>query len=238
MALKQTIGLVDNERGILIALSARFESEGFNVLTYRDGMAALEGLTERPVDLAILDIKMPRMDGIDLFKRLKQLYPTLPIIFLTTRDDEVDEQYGLALGAADYIVKPFSSDLVVARTRAVLRRYKSDLLPPADTESTVVLGKLKYDPERYVCSWNGNNVKLSLSEFLILKALAERPGITKTREVLATTAWDADTFVDDRTVDNHVMRIRKRFKEGDPSFDPMNDLILTVRGVGYRLKTD
>lgn len=238
MASRPTIAVVDDETNIVSGLAVRFKAEGFDVLTFSDGQAALEGLTEHPVDLAILDIKMPRMDGIDLFRHLRRLYPTLPMVFLTTRDAEVDEAYGLALGAADYIVKPFSQDLVVARVFTVLRRYRSDLQPPADSESTVVIGKLKYDPERFTCSWNGNNVELSVSEFLILKALADRPGFARSREQLTVTAWDAQTFVDDRTIDNHVLRIRRRFKEADPSFDPMNDLILTVRGVGYRLKAD
>jgi two-component system, OmpR family, response regulator ChvI len=233
MKEKSTIALVDDERNILNSLRMALEAEGFKVRTYSDGASALEALNEDPVDLGIFDIKMPRMDGMELLRRVRQ-NSDMPVIFLTSKDEEIDELFGLKMGADDYIAKPFSQRLVVERVKSVLRRSGAREPGGAPTETAKVLerGMLKLDPERHTCHWDEKPVTLTVTEFLILQALAARPGVVKTRDALMDAAYDDQVYVDDRTIDSHIKRLRKKFKQVDESFD----VIETLYGVGYRFK--
>ena len=229
-----TIALVDDDRNILTSVSMALEAEGYHVLTYTDGAAALAGLSATPPDIAVFDIKMPRMDGIELLRRLRQK-SDLPVIFLTSKDDEIDEMFGLKMGADDYISKPFSQRLLVERVKAVLRRAapKVEGAPPETGEKAVLeRGLLKLDPERHSCTWNNKEVVLTVTEFLILQALAQRPGYVKSRDSLMDAAYDDQVYVDDRTIDSHIKRLRKKFKEIDDDFDAIE----TLYGVGYRYR--
>lgn len=231
--MHQTIALVDDDRNILTSVSMALEAEGYQVRSYTDGEEALRGLAQRPVDLAILDIKMPRMDGMELLRRLRQM-TEMPVIFLTSKDEEIDELFGLKMGADDYIRKPFSQRLLVERVKAVLRRAQPRETTAADTDTTKVLerGKLKLDSERHTCEWDAKQVTLTVTEFLILQSLAQRPGVVKSRDALMDAAYDDQVYVDDRTIDSHIKRLRKKFKLVDDSFD----VIETLYGVGYRFK--
>ena len=234
MKEKSTIVLVDDEQNILKSLRAALEAEGYKVRTYPDGMAALEALTEEPADIGVFDIKMPRMDGMELLRRMRQ-QSDMPVIFLTSKDEEIDELFGLKMGADDYIAKPFSLRLVVERVKAVLRRNSiKDGTPqtPEAARAVVERGKLKLDPERHTCHWDNKGVTLTVTEFLILQALATRPGVVKTRDALMDAAYDDQVYVDDRTIDSHIKRLRKKFKQVDDDFD----VIETLYGVGYRFK--
>jgi len=231
--MAQTIALVDDDRNILASVSMTLEAEGFAVRTYTDGAEALKALTAQPVDLAILDIKMPRMDGMELLERLRRS-TQLPVIFLTSKDDEVDEIMGLRMGADDYIKKPFSQRLLIERIRTLLRREaagKEDGIPQTGGES-IVRGELVMDPLRHACSWKGGPVQLTVTEFLLLKALAQRPGHVKSRDQLMDAAYGEHIYVDDRTIDSHVKRLRKKFKAADSEFA----MIETLYGVGYRYR--
>lgn len=233
MKEKSTICLVDDERNILTSLGMALEAEGYRVRSYSDGAEALEGLTEEPADLAVLDIKMPRMDGMELLRRLRQT-TDMPVIFLTSKDDEIDQLFGLKMGADDYIAKPFSHRLVVERVKAVLRRFQArdTVMTPTEAARIIERGKLRLDPERHTCHWNNTPVTLTVTEFLILQALATRPGVVKTRDALMDAAYDDQVYVDDRTIDSHIKRLRKKFKQVDDEFD----VIETLYGVGYRFK--
>ncbi len=235
MKEKSTIALVDDERSITTTLRMALEQEGYKVRVYNDGASALEALTEDPPDLAILDIKMPRMDGMELLRRLRQ-QTQLPVIFLTSKDEEIDELFGLKMGADDYIAKPFSQRLVVERVKAVLRRFapakEGPGGAPAVAAQILERGKLRLDPERHMCHWDNKNVTLTVTEFLILQALAMRPGVVKSRDALMDAAYDDQVYVDDRTIDSHIKRLRKKFKVVDDDFD----VIETLYGVGYRFK--
>jgi two-component system, OmpR family, response regulator ChvI len=226
---KSTIALVDDERNILTSLGMALEAEGYKVRTYSDGVAALEALSEDPVDLAILDIKMPRMDGMELLRRLRQ-WTAMPVIFLTSKDEEIDEMFGLKMGADDYITKPFSQRLVVERVKAVLRRFSAKGATAAEATRALEHGKLRLDRERHTCHWDNRPVVLTVTEHLILQALATRPGVVKTRDALMDAAYDDQVYVDDRTIDSHVKRLRKKFKQVDDNFDAVE----TLYGVGYR----
>ena len=233
MKEKSTIVLVDDERNILTSLRLALEAEGYKVRTYNDGVAALEALTEESADLGIFDIKMPRMDGMELLRRVRQ-QSDMPVIFLTSKDEEIDELFGLKMGADDYIAKPFSQRLVIERVRAILRRFQPKDAQSAQAEAARILerGKLKLDPERHTCHWDNRPVTLTVTEFLILQALATRPGVVKTRDALMDAAYDDQVYVDDRTIDSHIKRLRKKFKQADDDFD----VIETLYGVGYRFK--
>lgn len=230
-----TIALVDDDRNILTSLRMVLEAEGYKTRTYNDGASALDGLTGEPPDLAILDIKMPRMDGMELLRRLRQR-SELPVIFLTSKDEEIDELFGLKMGADDYIAKPFSQRLLVERVKAVLRRAQQhrETAGEAATPTNKILerGKLVMDPERHTCLWDGKPVTLTVTEFLILHSLAQRPGVVKSRDALMDAAYDDQVYVDDRTIDSHIKRLRKKFKAVDDNFD----VIETLYGVGYRFK--
>jgi two-component system response regulator ChvI len=234
--LPQTIALVDDDRNILTSVAMALEAEGFTVRTYADGAEALKGLTAQPVDLAVLDIKMPRMDGMELLGRLRR-QTQMPVIFLTSKDDEVDELLGLRMGADDYIKKPFSQRLLIERIRALLRRGEarkdtSGNPPPGETEQTMVRGDLVLDPSRHYCTWKGQPVALTVTEFLILKSLATRPGHVKNRDQLMDAAYGESIYVDDRTIDSHIKRLRKKFKAADDGFAQIE----TLYGVGYRYR--
>ena len=234
MKEKSTIALVDDERNILTSLRMALEAEGYKVRTYNDGVSALDALTEEPADLGIFDIKMPRMDGMELLRRVRQ-QSDMPVIFLTSKDEEIDELFGLKMGADDYIAKPFSQRLIVERVKAVLRRVApKDGTAPSTEPARAILerGKLKLDPERHTCHWDNKPVTLTVTEFLILQALATRPGVVKTRDALMDAAYDDQVYVDDRTIDSHIKRLRKKFKQVDDDFD----VIETLYGVGYRFK--
>ncbi len=229
-----TIALVDDDRNILASVSIALENEGYRVETYTDGASALEGLSNRPPHLAIFDIKMPRMDGMELLRRLRQK-SDLPVIFLTSKDEEIDELFGLKMGADDYIRKPFSQRLLVERVRAILRRgaaREGAAKPGAVAESSLERGQLVMDQERHTCTWIGVPVTLTVTEFLILHALAQRPGVVKSRDALMDAAYDEQVYVDDRTIDSHIKRLRKKFKAIDDDFD----MIETLYGVGYRFR--
>ena len=234
--MQKSIALVDDDRNILTSISMALEAEGFTVRTYADGEEALEGLLAQPPDLAVLDIKMPRMDGIELLNRLHQK-SKVPVIFLTSKDEEVDEVLGFRMGADDYITKPFSQRLLVERIRAVLRRQEARNEPVGeadDEEEISVRGKLIIDPRRHLCSWDEKEVSLTVTEFLILAALAQRPGHVKSREQLMDAAYGENIYVDDRTVDSHIKRLRRKFKMVDSDFSQIE----TLYGIGYRYKDD
>jgi len=229
-----TIALVDDDRNILTSVSIALEAEGYRILTFTDGASAIEGFKSSPPDLAILDIKMPRMDGMELLRRIRQK-SDLPIIFLTSKDEEIDELFSLKMGADDFIRKPFKQRLLVERVKAVLRRaIPKDQTAPKETDSAKVLerGQLKMDPERHTCTWKGDPVTLTVTEFLILQALAQRPGVVKSRNALMDAAYDDQVYVDDRTIDSHIKRLRKKFKAVDDDFE----MIETLYGVGYRFQ--
>jgi two-component system response regulator ChvI len=230
----QTIALVDDDRNILTSVSMTLEAEGFAVRTYTDGAEALRALTQNPVDLAILDIKMPRMDGLELLERLRRS-SDLPVIFLTSKDDEVDELMGLRMGADDYIKKPFSQRLLIERIRALLRREVLTREGPAgggDASEVIVRGELTLDSARHLCTWGGKAVDLTVTEFLLLKSLAARPGHVKNRDQLMDAAYGEHIYVDDRTIDSHIKRLRKKFKVLDADFAQIE----TLYGVGYRYR--
>ncbi|OCW79644.1 transcriptional regulator [Pelagibacteraceae bacterium GOM-A2] len=228
--MKQTIALVDDDRNILTSLSIALEKEGFNIQTYLDGESALIGLSRNPPDLAVIDIKMPRMDGEELLKKLRKK-TSMPVIFLTSKDEEVDELLGLKLGADDFVKKSggFSTKVLIERIRVQLRKKDNNL---EDNRNIISHGKLKLDPSQLECEWDGKQLpdKLTTTEFLIVKELAKRPGIIKERSQLMDVAYREDTDIEDRTIDSHVKRIRKKFKKVDNNFS----VIETRYGSGYR----
>jgi two-component system, OmpR family, response regulator ChvI len=228
-----TIALVDDDHNILTSLSIVLEAEGYRITTYSDGASALDGMRTTPPDLAILDIKMPRMDGMETLRRLRQK-SDVPVIFLTSKDEDIDELFGLKMGADDFIRKPFSQRLLVERVKVVLRRSSpKDSTAPKEADGKVLeRGLLHMDSERHTCTWKNEPVKLTVTEFLILQALASRPGVVKRRNALMDAAYDDQVYVDDRTIDSHVKRLRKKCKATDNEFD----MIEMLYGVGYRFK--
>ncbi|MBY6264752.1 DNA-binding response regulator [Azospirillum sp. 412522] len=230
--MAHTVALVDDDRNILASVSIALEAEGFDVRTYTDGAEALRGLSQRPPDLAVLDIKMPRMDGMELLQRLRQT-SQMPVIFLTSKDDELDELMGLRMGADDYIKKPFSQRLLIERIRALLRREAlRGESPEADPGQIITRGPLLLDGARHACSWKGQPIDLTVTEFLLVRALAQRPGHVKNRDQLMDAAYGEHVYVDDRTIDSHIKRLRKKFKAVDADFTQIE----TLYGVGYRYK--
>ncbi len=231
--MKQRIALVDDDKNILTSVTMALESAGFAVSAYSDGETALKGLLTDPADLAVLDIKMPRMDGIELLKKIRER-SAIPVVFLTSKGDEIDQLMGLRLGADDYITKPFSQKLLLERIRAILRR--KELQQPSSTSAPQiqVLGSLTLDEGRHLCTWKGKAVDMTVTEFLLVKALTEHPGHVKSREQLMDSAYGEILDVEDRTVDSHIKRIRKKFRDVDPAFDGIE----TVYGAGYRYNHD
>jgi len=232
--VSNTIALVDDDRNILTSVSMALEAEGFTVRCYSDGTEALRGMTAQPVDLAVLDIKMPRMDGMEVLKQLRK-QSQMPVIFLTSKDDEVDELIGLTMGADDYIKKPFSQRLLIARIQALIRRGDlavRDREEDDQGEPVIARGPMTLDPGRHLCTWQGRPVELTVTEFLILKSLAQRPGHVKNRDQLMDAAYGEHIYVDDRTIDSHIKRLRKKFKAVDTEFAQIE----TLYGVGYRYR--
>ena len=230
---EQVIALVDDDRNILTTVSIALQAEGYVTRLYSDGETALKALLESPPDLAVFDIKMPRMDGMELLRRLRE-HSELPVIFLTSKDEEQDEAAGLAMGADDYIAKPFSQRLLLARIRTILRRaapaQQSGGEPHAGTDGPLMeRGRLAMDPARHQVTWDGKPVSLTVTEFLILEALASRPGVIKSRNQLMDAAYPDDVFVDDRTVDSHIKRLRRKFRAVDTEFGAIE----TLYGAGY-----
>ncbi|MBV8685769.1 MAG: response regulator transcription factor [Alphaproteobacteria bacterium] len=229
-----TIALVDDDRNILTSVSIALQAEGFATRVYSEGETALRALLDNPPDLAVLDVKMPRMDGMELLRRLREK-SHLPVIFLTSKDEELDEALGLALGADDYITKPFSQRLLIARIRALLRRteLRAEAAGEPDGGAEAPLlerGRLAMDPARHRVTWDGREVTLTVTEFMILEALAQRPGVVKSRNQLMDVAYHDDIYVDDRTIDSHIKRLRRKFRAVDPEFQGIE----TLYGVGYR----
>lgn len=233
--MTQNIILVDDDRNILTSVSMALETEGYKVKTYNDGEAGLVGILENTPDLAILDIKMPRMDGIEVLTKLRET-SSIPVIFLTSKDDEVDEAIGLRMGADDYITKPFSQRLLIERIKALLRRQS--LMKNTDTrkkeEEKIVRGNLVLDDARHLCTWKNQPLNLTVTEYLLIKSLAERPGHVKNRDQLIDMAYGENIYVDDRTIDSHIKRVRKKFKTLDPEFAQIE----TLYGVGYKYKEE
>ena len=235
---QQCIALVDDDRNILTTVSIALQAAGYATRVYADGETALKALLENPPDLAIFDIKMPRLNGLELLQRLREK-SALPVILLTSKDEEPDEALGLDLGADDYISKPFSQRLLIARIRAILRRSElvqdeTESEPQEGLPDAVVRGRLVMDPARHRVTWDGKPVSLTVSEFLILEAMAMRPGVVKSRNQLMDAAYSEDVFVDDRTVDSHIKRLRRKFRAVDPDFSAIE----TLYGAGYSFKDD
>ena len=228
-----TIALIDDDRNILTSVGIALQAEGFTTRLYTDGDSALKALIENPPDLAVSDIKMPRLDGLEMLRRLREK-SSLPVIFLTSKDDELDEALGLALGADDYIAKPFSQRLLIARIRAILRRVELSKVGASeivgDIPDPVTRGRLELDPARQRVHWAGSSVTLTVTEFMILEALAQRPDVVKSRSQLMDVAYQDETYVDDRTIDSHIKRLRRKFRAVDPQFDAIE----TLYGAGYR----
>ncbi|MEC3948552.1 response regulator transcription factor [Sphingobium sp. HWE2-09] len=231
-----TIALVDDDKNILTSVSIALQTEGFVTRIYSDPESALKALLDNPADLAVFDIKMPRMDGLELLRRLREK-SQMPVIFLTSKADELDEALGLAMGADDYIAKPFSQRLLLARIRAILRRAevsKASDAPDQPVADPIVRGRLEMDPPRHRVKWNGQDVTLTVTEFLILETLAQRPGVVKNRNQLMDAAYQDDVYVDDRTIDSHIKRLRRKFREVDSDFNAID----TLYGAGYRFSEE
>jgi two-component system, OmpR family, response regulator ChvI len=231
--LDASIALVDDDRNILASVSIALQAEGFRTRLYPDGESALKALTAQPADLGVFDIKMPKMDGLELLRQLREV-SAMPVIFLTSKDEEIDEAVGLALGADDYITKPFSQRLLIARVRAILRRVRFNQSEAAASDAgapeQMVRGQLVMDAARHRVIWADKDVSLTVTEFMILEALVQRPDVVKSRNQLMDAAYQDDVYVDDRTIDSHIKRLRRKFRQVDPAFDAID----TLYGAGYR----
>ena len=223
------IVLVDDDRNITTSVSMALEAEGFKVKTFNDGEAGLEGINSEKPNLAVLDVKMPRMDGMELLENIRKNDQNLPIIFLTSKDDELDQVLGLRMGADDYITKPFSQRLLIERIRTLLRRQKLQN-DAKEEEKTINLDDMVLDDDRYLCAWKNDPIPLTVTEYLLVKALASNPGHVKSRDQLIEAAYGETIYVDDRTIDSHIKRVRQKFKKTDPEFDRIE----AVYGAGYR----
>ncbi len=227
------IFLVDDDRNILLSVSMALEAEGFVIKTFNDGESGLKAILEESPDLVILDIKMPRMDGIEVLSKLRET-SSVPVIFLTSKDDEVDQVIGLRMGADDYITKPFSQRLLIERIKVLLRRQETMKSGKNNGNSLITYGDIILDDARHLCSWKKQPLNLTVTEYLLIKALVEHPGHVKNRDQLIDMAYGENIYVDDRTVDSHIKRVRKKFKKIDEKFDKIE----TLYGVGYRYKED
>jgi two-component system response regulator ChvI len=228
------ITLIDDDENIVASVSLALENHGHAVTSYYDGASGLAALENDPPDIAILDVKMPRMDGMEVLRRLRQT-SNVPVIILTSKDEEIDEILGFNLGADDYIHKPFSQRLLIERVKAVMRRAAPedhDAEAAAAQARAIRRGRLTLDPARHDCLWDGKPVRLTVTEFLLLQSLAQRPGFVKSRDNLMDAAYEDQVYVDDRTIDSHIKRMRKKFREVDPDFDAIE----TLYGVGYRYR--
>jgi two-component system response regulator ChvI len=228
-----TIALVADDRNVLTSVSIALKAEGYRVAAYTDGASALNDFRTEPPDLAILDIKMPRMDGMETL-RLLRAKSDMPVIFLTSKAEVIDEVFALKMGADDFFRKPFSQHLLVERVKAVLRRasLKDGTFPKKATNKVLERGTLRMDLERHTCTWKNERVTLTVIEFLLLQALASRPGVVKSRKALIDSVYDGPTNVDERNIDSHIKRLRKKFTASDSEFD----MVESLYGVGYRFK--
>ena len=227
--MNSRIALVDDDQNILASVSIALENEGYEVKTFFDSEQALIEITRNTFNLAVLDIKMPKLDGIELLRKIREKND-IPVIFLTSKDDELDEALGLGIGADDYITKPFSQRLLLARIKAVLRRSVNDR--NTSKKNNTIIGNLTLDVDRHLCSWKENEIKLTVTEFLLLESLASRPGHVKTRDQLMDAAYGDDVYLEDRTIDSHIKRIRRKFKLFDNEFNKIE----TLYGIGYKYK--
>ncbi len=224
------ICLIDDDQNILASLSLALKSEKFDVETYSDGISGLEALKDDDFDIAILDIKMPRLDGLEVLQKLRNS-SDIPVIFLTSKDDEIDQLLGLKMGADDYITKPFSQKLLIERVKVILKRTSfSSKENQINNESLIKRGNLLLNMDRHECHWKEERIKLTVTEFLLLESLVNRPGYVKNRDQLMSAAYSDDLYVDDRTIDSHIKRIRRKFKAIDKDFNSIE----TLYGVGYR----
>lgn len=235
--MSQKITLIDDDQNILTSVKMALETEGFDVTAYSDSEAGLNALLSTPPNLAVLDIKMPRMDGMEVLEKLRSS-SDLPVIFLTSKDDEEDQLSGLQMGADDYITKPFSQRLLIERIRALLRRQdlsnNAQNAAPTQSAQQIQRGHLTLDDARHLCGWQGQPLTLTVTEYLLIKALAIKPGHVKNRDQLIDYAYGENIYVDDRIIDSHIKRIRKKFKKIDETFDHIE----TLYGVGYKYKED
>ncbi|GJL85618.1 MAG: DNA-binding response regulator [Micavibrio sp.] len=227
------IALVDDDRNILTSVSMALEAEGYEVETYNDGETGLAGLNANMPDLVVLDIKMPRMDGLEVLSKLREK-SSVPVIFLTSKDDEIDEVVGLRMGADDYITKPFSQRLLIERIKTLLRRGSLQAPEKSQSEEQIIRGSLTLDDSRHLCTWKGEPLNMTVTEYLLLKVLALHPGHVKKRDQLINMAYGENIHVDDRTIDSHIKRVRKKFKNVDSDFNQIE----TLYGVGYRYKEE
>ena len=224
------ICLIDDDQNILASLSLALKSEKFDVETYSDGISGLEALEKDDFDIAILDIKMPRLDGLEVLQKLRNS-SDIPVIFLTSKDDEIDQLLGLKMGADDYITKPFSQKLLIERVKVILKRTAiSKNKNIGKNDSLIERGNLLLNMDRHECHWKNERIKLTVTEFLLLESLVNRPGYVKNRDQLMSAAYSDDLYVDDRTIDSHIKRIRRKFKAIDNDFNSIE----TLYGVGYR----
>ncbi len=233
--MKHTIFLVDDDRNILLSVSMALESEGFDIETFSDGEKGLIAILEKQPDLVVLDVKMPRMDGIEVLTKLRE-ESAVPVIFLTSKDDEVDQIIGLRMGADDYITKPFSQRLLVERIKVLLRRSEltKNVTEQGNKPALIQYGELSLDDARHLCSWQNTPLNLTVTEYLLVKALAEYPGHVRNRDQLIDMAYGENIHVDDRTIDSHIKRVRKKFKKIDDTFDRIE----TLYGVGYKYREE
>lgn len=226
-----TIAVIDDDHAVLTSVSVMFESEGYRTMTYADGFTALDAFKRSPPDLAILDIQMPRMNAMEALRALRKR-SDIPVILLTATEGEAAELVGFKMGADDCIRKPFSQRLLLERVKAVLRRRMLSDDPPPPPARTIECGDIRLDPERHQCMWKDRPVVLTATEFQIVQVLVSRPGVVKSRDALMDIAHDEKSYVDDRTIDCHIKRIRKKFRRADAQFD----MIETLYGIGYRFK--
>lgn len=228
----EKIILIDDDQNILTSVSIAFKTEGYHVKSFQDSIEGLTYLKNQHADLAIIDIKMPKMDGLELLNKLRE-HSSVPVIFLTSRDDEIDQLTGLRMGADDYITKPFSQRLLIERAKAIFRRFTAtEENKDKSSHKIVKRGKLFLDPDRHYCSWDEVPVILTVTEFLILQSIATRPGHVKSRDQLMDAAYGENIYVDDRTIDTHIKRMRKKFKSVDNEFSHIE----TLYGIGYRYR--
>ena len=229
------IALVDDEQSILTSVSLSLESEGFKVDTFLNGLEALDALQTKSYDLGLFDIKMPKMDGNELLSKIRsskiEKLKSLPIIFLTSKDQEQDEIIGLRMGASDYIKKPFSQKLLNERVRTVLRIHSNrfNLINENNNKQNFTRGDLTLDEDKQLCFWKDNEIELTVAEFKLIKSLTKYPGVVKDRNQLMDTMYGDSIYVDDRTIDSHIKRLRKKFQSYDKNFDQ----IRTRYGSGY-----
>lgn len=232
--MNNKIALIDDDQNILTSVSMLLEEEGYEVLTYNDGLSGLQGVLQEQVSLVVLDIKMPRMDGLETLQELRKK-SNVPVILLTSKEEEIDELCGLRMGADDYIKKPFSPNLLIARIKVLLRRSDAPVGEKSGSaagDDVVKRGNLEMNKDRHLCLWKGQPVDLTITEFLMLYSLIEKTGMVKTRDQLIDSAYGTNVYVDDRTVDSHIKRLRKKFKDVDQDFSGIE----TLYGVGYRYR--